>query len=59
MAHGGRARGELGGAPESSVGATKGALVPLFLGLKNLTTGAGAKAWGGWPREEMGAPESS
>ena len=31
-----------------------------FLGsLKNLTTAAGAKAWGGWPREEMGAPESS
>ena len=30
VAHGGRARGEMGGAPESSVGATKGALVPLF-----------------------------
>ena len=27
--------------------------------LKNLTTGGGAKAWGGWCREEMGAPESS
>ena len=55
MAHGGRARGEMGGAPER----TKGALVPLFWAPKNLTTGAGAKAWGGWPREEMGAPESS
>ena len=33
VAHGGRARGEMGGgAPESSVGATKGALVPSFLG---------------------------
>ena len=32
---------------------------PFFGFHKNLTTGAGAKAWGGWPREEMGAPESS
>ena len=31
VAHGGRARGEMGGgAPESSVGATKAALVPPF-----------------------------
>ena len=40
----------MGGAPESSA---------LFLGsLKNLTTGAGAKAWGGGPGGD-GAPESS
>ena len=30
VAQGGRARGEMGGAPESSVGATKGGLVPPF-----------------------------
>ena len=30
MAHGGRARGEMGGTPESSLGATKGALVSPF-----------------------------
>ena len=31
MAHGGRARGEMGGgAPESSVGATKRALAPFW-----------------------------
>ena len=30
VAHGGRARGGDGGAPESSVGATKGALLPFF-----------------------------
>ena len=58
MAHGGRARGEMGGAPESSVGATKVHWFPKS-SLKNLTTGAGAKVWGGWLREEMGAPESS
>ena len=73
MAHGGRARGEMGGTPESSVGATKGALV-LLGSLKNLTTGliwlvtrvgGWGEAWGRWPMEGGqggrwgGAPESS
>ena len=40
MAHGGRARGEMGvGAPESSVGATKMHWFPFLGSLKNLTTG--------------------
>ena len=74
VAHGGRARGEMGGAPESSVGATKGALVPAFQLLKNLTsgliwlvtTGGMGGGVGRWPMEGGqggrwggGAPESS
>ena len=53
MAHGGRARGEMGGGTREQCGSNKSALVPLFWA--PLKTGAG----GGWPREEMGAPESS
>ena len=50
--------GRWGGAPESSVGATKHALVSCFGLLKNLTTGliwlvtrvgGGGEAWGGGP----------
>ena len=50
--------GDGGGAPESSVGATKGALVPFLGSLKNLTTGliwlvtrvgGWGEAWGGGP----------
>ena len=58
MAHGGRARGEMGGgAPESSVGA-KMHWFPLLGSLKNLTTGliwlvtrvgGWGEAWGGGP----------
>ena len=52
--------GRWGGAPESSVGATKRALVPPFCSLKNLTTGliwlvTRVGGWGGgvgrWPME--------
>ena len=50
--NGGRARGEMGGGTREQCGSNKRCT-------ENLTTGAGAKAWGGWPREEMGAPESS
>ena len=51
MAHGGRATGETGG-ETSSVGSTKkGALVPPFGSLKNLTDLAGDE--GGGPRGEM------
>ena len=47
MAHGGRARGEGGGAPESSVGATKGALVPGLIWL--VMTGRMGGGVGGGP----------
>ena len=59
MAHGGRARGEMGRGTREQCGSNKRCTGSFFCSLKNLTTGAGAKAWGGWPREEMGAPESS
>ena len=47
MAHGGRARGEMGGGHQRAVWEQQKVL-------KNLTTGAGAKAWGGWPRRRWG-----
>ena len=66
MAHGGRAREQMGGgAPESSVGATKGALLPPFGLLAGDDGGDGGRrgevAHGGRARGEMGggAPESS
>ena len=61
VVHGGRARGgDGGGGTREQCGEQQKCTGSPFLGsLKNLTTGAGAKAWGGWPREEMGAPESS
>ena len=60
MAHGGRARGEMGGggAPESSVGATKMHCFPFLGSLGSLTTGliwlvtrvgGWGEAWGGGP----------
>ena len=53
-------KGGDGGGTREQCGSNKRCTGCRFLGsLKNLTTGAGAKAWGGWPREEMGAPESS
>ena len=48
VAHGGRAGGEMGGGTRKQCGSNK-KVHWFFL----------AKAWGGWPREEMGAPESS
>ena len=48
MAHGGRERGEMGGGTREQCGSNKRCTASPFLGsLKNLTTGAGAKAWGG------------
>ena len=47
-------KGADGGAPESSVGATKG-WFPFFCApLKTQQLGLGRRRGGGWPREEMG-----
>ena len=60
VAQGGRARGEMGGGTREQCGSNKRCTASPFLGsLKNLTTGAGAKAWGEWSGRRWGAPESS
>ena len=45
-----------GGAPESSVGATKGALVPVLGSLNNLTTDLAGDEGGGWGEAWGGGP---
>ena len=54
VAHGGRARGRWGGAPESSVGATKNAWFPLLNNWSDLAGDEGGGMGGGvgrWPME--------
>ena len=48
-------KGGDGGGTREQCGSNKRCTVPLFLGsLKNLITGAGAKAWGGGPGRRWG-----